>query len=55
VGQEGVLLGLVEAVNFVDEDYGTPPLVPVAPSLLHHLSYVGYSGHYCAQAGEVTV
>ena len=55
VGQEGVLLGLVEPVDLVDEDHGAGPLDLVAPGLLHHLSQVGHPGHHRAQADEMAV
>ena len=37
MGQEGVLLSLVEAVDLVHEQDGPFPEAPGAPSLLHHL------------------
>ena len=55
VGQQGVLLGLVEAVDFVDQQDGAAALLLPAPGLLHHLAQVRHPGHDGAEAGELGV
>ena len=55
VGQEGVLLGLVEPVDLIDQDHGAGALGLVAPGLLHHPPQIGHPGHHCAQTDKVGV
>ena len=55
VRQQGVLLGLVEPVDLVDQDHGAGPLALVAPGFLHHPPQVGHPGHHRAQADKVAV
>ena len=52
VGQEGVLLGFVEAVDFVDEDDGFFAALPLAFGVFHDFFNVFDAAHDCAEGDE---
>lgn len=52
VGQEGVLLGFVEAVDFVDEDDGAHAAVGTTFSFSHDFFYFFYAAQYGAEGNE---
>ncbi len=53
--QEGVLLGLVETVHLVDEEYGAPALREVAFGFGQGLAYIGQPGHHRRDRLEVGI
>ena len=55
--QESILLGFVEAVNFVDEKDGSPFLVEegIAPSLVKHFPHILHPGHHGTQGVEIPI
>ena len=55
MGQQGVLLGLVEAVDFVDQEDGAGAPAPGSAGPPPPPAQVRHSGHHGAEADELGV